>query len=77
MSTKTPQNKTDDAPQAIVNNHNEPISLIDFMSGIAFLGYAFNKFEDINIPEGSTLGQEIGRESYAWAEAMCKAKKNI
>lgn len=59
------------------NNHSTPVTLIDFMAGIAFLGYAVNKFEDIHIPEGSTLGEEVGRESYAWAQAMCEAKEDI
>ena len=59
------------------NNHNTPVTLIDFMAGVAFLGYAINKFEDIHIPEGSTLGKEASRESYEWAKAMCEAKKNI
>ncbi len=73
MSTKS------DKTEPEVNKHDPhkaQVSLIDFMAGIAFLGYANNKFEDIFIPEGSTLGQEVGRESYAWAEAMCKAKNN-
>ena len=52
------------------------VTLLDFMAGIAFLGYAVNKFEDFYVPEGSTLGKEISRESYAWARAMCKGKED-
>lgn len=77
MSTKTPLNKMDKAKQVVDDKHNEPISLIDFMAGIAFLGYAFNNFENLSVPEGSTMGEEAGRESYQWAKAMCAAKKNI
>lgn len=61
--------------ETAINATKESISLMDFMAGVAFLGYAFNKFEDIYIPEGSTLGAEVSRESYAWAKAMCKAKE--
>lgn len=77
MSTKTPPNKTDKIEQVIANEHNKPISLVDFMAGIAFLGYAFNKFESLHIPEGTTLGEVVGSESYKWAKAMCEAKNNI
>lgn len=77
MSTKTSPNKMDKAEQAVDYKHNEPISLIDFMAGVAFLGYAVDKFETICVPEGSTLGEEVSRESYEWAKAMCEAKKNI
>jgi hypothetical protein len=54
--------------------YKEPVTLIDFMAGIAFLGYAVNKFENIHVPEGSTLGEEVGYESYRWAQSMCKAR---
>jgi hypothetical protein len=56
------------------NPYKEPVTLIDFMAGVAFLGYATNKFENIVIPESSTLGKEVARESYAWAQAMCEAR---
>ena len=74
MSTKTDKTKPEVSDNDI---HTSPVSLIDFMAGIAFLGYANNKFEGIHIPEGSNLGIEVGRESYAWAKAMCKAKENM
>ena len=77
MSTKIPLNKMDKAKQVVDDKHDEPISLIDFMAGIAFLGYAFNNFENLSVPEGSTLGEKVSRESYEWAKAMCDAKKNI
>jgi hypothetical protein len=77
MSTKTPLNKMDKAKQVVDDKHDEPVNLIDFMAGIAFLGYAFNRFENLSVPEGSTLGEEVSRESYEWAKAMCAAKKNI
>ncbi len=66
--------KRSDKPE---NNYDASVTLIDFMAGIAFLGYAVNKFENIVIPEGGTLGEEASRESYEWAKAMCEAKKNI
>jgi hypothetical protein len=77
MSTETPLNKMDKAEQVVDNKHNEPVSLIDFMAGIAFLGYAINNFENLSVPEGGTLGEEASRESYEWGKAMCEAKKNI
>ena len=58
------------------NPHKRSVMFADFMAGIAFLGYAINKFEDIHVPEGSTLGEEVSRESYAWAQAMFDAKQN-
>jgi hypothetical protein len=58
------------------NSHKYSVSFADFMAGVAFLGYAINKFEDIHVPEGSTLGEEVSRESYAWAQAMFDAKQN-
>lgn len=76
MSTDKTTTKSDKTTKNIKNNHDAPITLIDFMAGVAFLGYAFNRFEDIYIPEGSTLGAEAGRESYEWAKAMCEAKNN-
>jgi hypothetical protein len=76
MSTDTPPNKLNKADKVIADKHTTPVTLIDFMAGIAFLGYAVNKFEDIHIPEGSTLGAEVSRESYAWAKAMLEAKNN-
>jgi hypothetical protein len=57
------------------NPHKHNVSFADFMAGVAFLGYAINKFEDIHVPEGSTLGEEVSRESYAWAQAMFNAKR--
>jgi hypothetical protein len=56
------------------NPYKESVTLIDFMAGVAFLGYATNKFENIVVPEGSNLGEEVARESYEWAKAMCKAR---
>jgi len=56
------------------NTEQSGVTLLDFMAGVAFLGYAFNKFEDLFIPEGKTLGEVVAKESYAWAEAMVKAK---
>lgn len=60
----------------IENQDSLNITALDFMAGVAFLGYATHRFEDIYIPEGSTLGKEVSRESYAWAKAMLEAKNN-
>ena len=77
MSTDTTLSKSDKTTKAAADKHNAPVTLIDFMAGIAFLGYAVNKFENIHIPEGGTLGEEVSRESYEWAKAMCGAKKYV
>jgi hypothetical protein len=74
--TKVPEIKEMDRALAQNTPYKKNVTLIDFMAGIAFLGYAINKFEDIYVPEGSTLGEEVGRESYAWARAMFDARLN-
>jgi len=77
MSTDTTFSELKKANKTVAGKHTAQVTLIDFMAGIAFLGYAFNKFENLSVPEGSTLGEEVSRESYEWAKAMCEAKKNI
>lgn len=71
------QKEFDKVNRALKDPHKCSVSLLDFFAGVAFLGYAVNKFEDIHIPEGSTLGEEVSRESYAWAKVMWEAKINI
>jgi hypothetical protein len=74
--SKSTETKTTQVTPLDQNPHKHSVTLADFMAGIAFLGYAINKFEDIHVPEGSTLGEVVGRESYAWAQAMFDAKQN-
>lgn len=74
--SKSTETKTTQVTLLDQDPHKYSVTLADFMAGIAFLGYAVNKFEGIHVPEGSTLGEEVGRESYAWAQAMFDAKQN-
>ena len=67
------KNKTE---TVIELTEKQDIQLEDLMAAVAFLGYAVNKFEDVYVPEGQTLGSVVSRESYAWARAMINGKNN-